>query len=357
MKNTLFFDSNLTPVLLENEENTLNTIWLQITTSAAGNQRLQIKYRGYTHTENIASGQTTTIELEGQYWVPGAETEIRFLNDQTTGDWYKILFPDFLSEDAALQEVEDNDHAYQMQGEKDEVAEITTKTIVYKSAMDYAVRNMTQIVKMVYSSAINGINALFNMTINCTVSGVTDTAEITIRIRVNREFDVVFVPIQSVKNGKYILTIAYPVEDIGTTNANELAVFMEISSGSALIPQGNVVAMLTAAGIADSNGFTGYIDLVEVAEKFDIEEMTEIAGTDSVSVTTQIPIGPSISESASEFGIDEMTDEESFAESIRFTELSIICDRVLEDEETERALEDESGGGDPDTRTTEEEQA
>ena len=115
--------------------------------------------------------------------------------------------------------------------------------------------------------------------------------------------------------------------------------------------------MLTAAGIADSNGFTGYIDLVEVAEKFDIEEMTEIAGTDSVTVTTQIPIGASISENASEFGIDEMTDEESFAESIRFTELSIICDRVLEDEETERALEDESGGGDPATRTTEEEQA
>ena len=357
MKNTLFFDSNLQPVLLENEENELNTIWLQITTSSASGQRLQIKYRGYTHTESIASGQTVTTELEGQYWVPGAETEIRYLNDQTTGDWYKILFPDFLSADAALQEVEDNDHAYQMTGEKDEVTEITTKTIVYKSAMDYAVRNLTQIVKMVYSSAINGINALFNMTINCIVSGVASEAEILIKIRVNREFDMVFNPMQTVKNGKYIITISYPVEDIGTTNANELAVFMQISNGSALIPQGNVVAMLTAAGIADSNGFTGYIDVVEIAEEFTLEEMTEIAGTDSVTVTTQIPIGPSISESASEFNIDEMTDEESFTESIRFTELSIICDRVLEDEETERALEDESGGGDPATRTTEEEQA
>lgn len=89
--------------------------------------------------------------------------------------------------------------------------------------------------------------------------------------------------------------------------------------------------------------FDGNIIIDDDAIRWDITEPTFKADDETISVDTQVPIGDTLSDTAREYDITE-TLFDSADEFIRMLVRYIAADRVLEDMETERALEEEISG-------------
>lgn len=89
--------------------------------------------------------------------------------------------------------------------------------------------------------------------------------------------------------------------------------------------------------------FDGNIIIDEEAIRWNITEPTFKADDEAISVDTQVPTGDTLSDTASEYDITETlfdTAEEFMRMLVRY----IAADRVLEDMETDRALEEEISG-------------
>lgn len=89
--------------------------------------------------------------------------------------------------------------------------------------------------------------------------------------------------------------------------------------------------------------FDGNIIIDEEAIRWDIIEPTFKADDETISVDTQVPIGDTLSDTAREYDITE-TLFDSADEFMRMLVRYIAVDRVLEDMETDRALEEEIAG-------------
>ena len=356
MKNTLFFGDDFAPVLLKNEEadNDLmrNAIFLNFRTSAATNQKLQITVRTIAYFIDLTPDTAYDYQLAGLYWATGGTTSLRIVNDDGASEYTYITFPELISTDAALQEVEGGENEYYLQGKENPELELISQTIKYTNGRDYYITQMQRIVEFVFGSKNANATALLTCTICLTASGIDTEADVTVRIRVNRTFDDVFVPVQMIKNGKHVITICYAVSGIAQNNRNQVDIYIETSDGELEILQGKVLATLTASGVASSSEFTGLIEVLEYAEEIPAETLITVeTAVEELEVLLAGPADATIEDTVQTLQIVELLLTDAFTDAVRLVNYEDEAVRVLEDDDTTRETED------GDVRTTEREQS
>ena len=297
MKNTIFFDDSFSPVLLENEESDSgelqNTIYLRFRTSEATNQKLYITVRNSEHEEDLEPSTEYNYQLAGVFWASGNVTKLQLKNDDMVSAFTQITFPEIISTDAALLEDSGFDFAFYMQGKENKEEELRQQVITYTNGREYNVtpdEPMTKIIEIKFASVLENTQGLFNATINLAASEIEEAGDVTFRIRVNRIFDEVFIPVQTVRDGRYIITISYPVRDILQNDRNQIDVYMTTSAGNIQIEQGQIRASVTASGLSSSSAFTGEIECLELVDSIIIPDayaaIIPIADSASVSVSS-----------------------------------------------------------------------
>lgn len=315
MKNTIFFDDSFTPVLLENEESDagelMNTIFLRFRTTDATNQKLYITVRNAEFEEELEPSTDYDFRLEGVYWAAGGVTKLQLKNDDLVSVFTQITFPEILSTDAALLEDGGFSHAFYLQGKEDKDEELRQQVITYANGTEYNITPesvLPKIIEIKFASVLANTQALFNATINLAASQIEEAGDITFRIRVNRLFDETFIPIQTVRNGRYIVTISYPIRNVSQNDRNQIDVYMTTSAGNIQIEQGQIRASVTASGLSSSEVFTGDIEWLELLGTVTVPRayavIIPIAETANVSVSSnKLPatftelIGPAILQS------------------------------------------------------------
>ena len=271
MKNTLFFNDSFAPILLENEETDTdelrNAIFLRFRTTAATNQKLYITVRNAEYEEDLEPSTDYDFRLEGLYWAAGGVTKLQLKNDQLISVFTQITFPEIISTDAALLEDSAHVNAYYLQGKEDKDEELRQQVITYANGTEYNITPesvLPKIIEIKFASVLANTQALFNATINLAASQIEDAGDITFRIRVNRVFDETFIPIQTVRDGRYIVTISYPIRNVSQNDRNQIDIYMTTSAGNIQIEQGQIRASVTASGLSSSEAFTGDIEWLEI---------------------------------------------------------------------------------------------
>lgn len=280
MKNTLFFDDSFNPILLENEESDAgeqqNTIFLKFRTSDSANQRLHITVRYAEYDEQLEPETDYNFQLAGEYWASGAATLIQLRNDDFLSQNTQITFPDVISTDAALSEDGEFVNAYYMQGKEEKDEELRQQVIVYTNGREYNIQpsaqDMQRIAQLVFSAALRGTNAILVITVILTASEIEETADLEMHFRVNRVFDVVYIPAQTVQNGKYTITVNYPILNIAQGDRNQVDIYLTTTAGNIQIEQGKCKATITASSITTSDAFTGEIEILELLEPTELAE-------------------------------------------------------------------------------------
>lgn len=297
MKNTLFFNDSFAPILLENEETDAdelrNAIFLRFRTTAATNQKLYITVRNAEYEEDLEPSTDYDFRLEGSYWAAGGVTKLQLKNDQLISVFTQITFPEIISTDAALLEDSAHVNAYYLQGKEDKDEELRQQVITYANGTEYNITPesvLPKIIEIKFASVLANTQALFNATINLAASQIEEAGDITFRIRVNRVFDETFIPIQTVRNGRYIVTISYPVRNVSQNDKNQIDVYMTTSAGNIQIEQGQIRASVTASGLSSSEAFTGDIEWLELLGTVTVPQayavIIPIAETANVSVSS-----------------------------------------------------------------------
>ena len=162
--------------------------------------------------------------------------------------------------------------------------------------------------------------------------------------------DEVFIPTQTVKNGSYIITICYPVDNIAQSDRNSIDVYLEMSEGVGQILQGGAVATLTGSGVLGSNKFTGLIECYDISEPLSIpDEIEVVAPAEALSIASQQPVGATLSAAVPLSMLPELPLIGNLVDAARVVNYELAAQRLLEDGETNRITED------GDTRMTEEE--
>ena len=280
MKNTIFFNDTFTPILLENEETDSgelqNEIYLRFRTSSSQNQRLHITVRYAEYDEQLDPSTDYNFMLAGEYWAAGGVTLIQLLNDDFLSQNTQITFPDIISTDAALLEDSEFVNAYYMQGKEEKDEELRQQVIVYTNGREYNIQpsgiDMQKIAELVFSAALRGTNALLVITVIFTASDIEDTGDVEMHFRVNRVFDEMYIPIQTVRNGKYVITVNYPIMNIAQGDRNQVDIFLMTSAGNIRIEQGRCKATITASSISVSEAFTGDLEILELLAPADLAE-------------------------------------------------------------------------------------
>lgn len=272
MKNIIFFDSGLGFELLENQEANANSIWLYFRTTEADNQVLHIA-KGFNNYEfELDSDTEQRFELESRFWAEDGDTGIWLTNDDGESPEIFITFPEQIRTDAAVEQT-DLTHFF-LQPARDEAEELRAQAIATTNTRDYeigaAVRQ--KILELAWVTSKEGTTGVYNATVLLQVSGVAEGEEETaeIIIRYNNQDDALFVPRQTVHNGRYILTVSYPVLQMRSNEPNVLSLYLKISGGTATVPQQNAKASIFASGLLDTNKFTGEIELDDVVPVLEI---------------------------------------------------------------------------------------
>lgn len=297
MKNTLFFNDSFAPILLENEETDTdelrNAIFLRFRTTAATNQKLYITVRNAEYEEDLDPDTDYDYRLEGTYWAAGGVTKLQLKNDELISVFTQITFPEIISTDAALLESSGFNHAYYMQGKEDKDEELRQQVITYANGTEYNITPesvLPKIIEIKFASVLANTQALFNATINLSASQIEEAGDITFRIRVNRVFDETFIPIQTVRDGRYIVTISYPIRNVSQSDRNQIDVYLTTSAGNIQIEQGQIRASVTASGLSSSEAFTGDIEWLELLGTVEVPipyaVIIPVAETASVSVSS-----------------------------------------------------------------------
>lgn len=271
MKNTIFFDDSFTPVLLENEESDagelMNAIFLRFRTTDATNQKLYITVRNAEFEEELEPATDYDFRLAGAYWAAGGVTKLQLKNDELVSVFTQITFPEIISTDAALLEDSAHVNAFYLQGKENKDEELRQQVITYANGTEYNITPesvLPKIIEIKFASVLANTQALFNATINLAASQIEEAGDITFRIRVNRLFDETFIPIQTVRNGRYIVTISYPIRNVSQNDRNQIDIYMTTSAGNIQIEQGQIRASVTASGLSSSEAFTGDIEWLEL---------------------------------------------------------------------------------------------
>lgn len=323
MKNSIYFDETFAPVLLVNEESdpngTRNTVWLDFQTGDGSNPYLEIYAGDVQYTVALDPETKYIYQLAGLYWAAGGVTSIRLVAGGSASEYVYITFPDIINTDAALLEENEENHSYFMQGKTDDAAELKSETIKYTNGRDYNIgQQMQKVIEFIFSSANANATGLLTATILITASNITNKGVITVRIRVNRTFDEVFIPMQTVENGKHIITICYPVSGISQNNRNQVDIYLQIDDGAIEILQQQAIATLTASGIATSGGFSGEIEVGDYAEAITINDRISVASpSESLRIVSGNNAYAEITEAAQLINVIEVSAANTISDFVR----------------------------------------
>lgn len=102
MKNILYFNNTMECVLLVNEAEEGNTIWLEIETDASTNPTLEILIDETTTTVDLEASTNNEYQLTTEYWNYGGTTSFRLVNDDYTSDYIVLNFPEVINTDSSL---------------------------------------------------------------------------------------------------------------------------------------------------------------------------------------------------------------------------------------------------------------
>lgn len=330
MKNTVYFDARMKKLLLESVEDDLNYIFLNITTDNNTDQVLQVHVNGVTTSYNLNSGVVNNFELASTSWALDSSTEFRLVNSNYTSQWYYIKFPTTVSRNFMLEEIDETHFEVNEQGSED--GEVKSNIIRYQNLRDYSIGTiLTKICEINFATSENNTDALFNLTVNFEMSGLESNAEslVTLRLRINRAFDEYFIPMQTVKNGKHVLTISYPILGILISENNQVDVYLECSAGAVLITQKQLIASLMGVGLVEAGGWTGEIDIIELVEDFKAENTNISATLDSVIFVKHVPTKLLISDTVED--LQEVINMYQFNDSVAFEMFNIAFGRITED--------------------------
>lgn len=331
MKNTLYFDDAFDVILLENEEDDTNSIYLVITTGEATNPVLHIESGSTSASVSLIEEATNTIELASDYWAEDGDTLLWLTTDDETSEDITITFPEVISTDAMVYETDSR--AYAMQGQSSEALDLKTQVVTYTNARDYTIGDSRKrVVILKYICGVSDSNGLFQTTINFTASGITDTAVVTARLRVDGELIPLFIPAQTVSNGQHVLTITYPVLSLTKNIQGEIDVYLSIDDGTITITQGQIWASMIASGLAVSTKWNGEIEISDEITVLSLQSMTMAGMTDTISIAQQTPAGATIAQTIGGFAIGRITlagvsDAVTFrawASELTWTELSAM---------------------------------
>lgn len=354
MKNTLFFDADFIPELLENEEADTdamrNAVFLHFTTGPATNPALEITRAGAAVSVELTPETEYNYQLAGIYWATGGTTSLRLVDDNGASEYTYINFPEIITVDAALQEEDVENRVYYLQGKEEREVEFTSETASYRNGREYNITTLQRFVQFVFASRAPQATGLLTLTLTLNCSGIETEATARFHIRANLVMDEVFIPTQTVKNGSYIICITYPVENITQSDRNSVDIYLEMSDGVAQILQGGAVATLTGTGVIGSSKFTGLIECYDITQAFTIPDTIEVeAPAETLSIASQQPVGATLSAAAPEMTIPNITLVDVLTDGARVVNYELAAQRLLEDEETNRTTED------GDIRMTEEE--
>ena len=354
MKNTLFFDADFIPELLENEEADAdamrNAIFLHFTTGSATNPALEITRAGAAVSVELTPETEYNMQLAGIYWATGGTTSLRLVDDGGASEYTYINFPEIITVDAALQEEDAENRIYYLQGKEEQAVEFTSETASYRNGREYNITTLQRFVQFVFASRAQQATGLLTLTLTLNCSGIATEATARFHIRCNLVMDEVFIPTQTVKNGSYIICICYPVENIAQSDRNSIDIYLEMSDGVGQILQGGAVATLTGTGVIGSSKFTGLIECYDITQAFAIPDAIEvIAPTETLSIASQQPVGATFSETTPELTIQNIPLVDVLTDAARVVNYEMAAQRILEDKETNRITED------GDVRMTEEE--
>lgn len=296
MKNSIFFNTNLDFDLLQNEEAQANSIWLFFRTSSALNQILHITSGFYTYDFELESNTPQEFEVPERLWAEDGDITIWLTNNNGQSPEIFITFPEKIDTDMAVEQTDDT-HFF-IQASKNEAQELRAQVIATTNAYEISTHNgiLRKIIDLPWISMGEGTTGIFNVTIAAEVSDIEDGEEenIEIHFRYNQVYDEVFIPQQTVHNGKYIITINYPVLSMVQHEVSQMQVYLTTSGGTITIPQQHAKASIMASGLLDTNKFTGEIIIEEILSIINIGHASGIklkGMSESISVE---PMGPEI---------------------------------------------------------------
>lgn len=320
MKNTLYFDADFNFLLLECEADPVNTIYLDFHTTDAANQTLNITVNGgAVQTESVESDAHVYMLLDSSYWAVDGDTVIYLSNDDTMSESVKISFPEIIDASAALNKEDVGSFVLTTKQSSSGGSGDKMGVMYFINGRPYTV-GTSQIKLAQITFTIGQITtALVACTLLADITGVETTALLTFRIRINRSWDEYFQPIQTVSNGKYIVTFTFPIPDCEPLDANIVEIYAYMSEGSAAIGQQQLRASVTAASLKSSEAWTGEIEVDEAYTPFVIlNGLTIDALTDTAAVEQITPDEITASDTAaiidiSALNVDEYTDTPAIA--------------------------------------------
>lgn len=143
MKSTIYLDADFNFLLLENEESEDTQIFINVTTSEAGNQRLEISIAGgEAVTETIQSESVVNFRLSRAYWADRSITTITPKNDDITGETLELIFPNVFDTGGSLNYISDTE--FEMSAQSEEYAGGGSSGGGYGSSFDFVeiIRNI-----------------------------------------------------------------------------------------------------------------------------------------------------------------------------------------------------------------------
>lgn len=252
MKNVLIFDENFDCVLLVNEADSVNSIWIEVKTNDSANQELEIMIGGSTATIALASDSENKIQLTNSYWNYGGSSEIRLVNDDAISEYVTIVFPEIITTDSAI--FPSAERQYSLQGQYNVEQAIENVRGQMQSQIDDANARMMAVIppfsvdrNAIADGSYNDVltfkfnctqanppvlfYAMLSFTINTTVSAQGVYHDCTVTVRYLLDELVVSTIQQTYRDGKQILMVNYQIQNLTAEN-HTFKVQLELSGGS-----------------------------------------------------------------------------------------------------------------------------
>lgn len=171
----------------------------------------------------------------------------------------------------------------------------TTSTIettinTYTNAREYIIGADKKRIIQINFTSTKKTNGMFNSTILLEAAGILTTAIIKLEIYYNKQLDTMFVPMQSLTDGKHIITIAYPITEIKENSVNFIEVYADIDDGNVTIAEQGIRAAVSASGLTGATVWDGNINIEEtynniILDKIKIAKLKDSARSDTYEVS------------------------------------------------------------------------
>lgn len=174
-----------------------------------------------------------------------------------------------------------------------------------------------------------------------TVATLEEPTTVTAEYMINGDIEALK-PQETYIDGGHVLHLMYVLPMIENT-ITYFVLRLSAENGSIEIDRQGVWLFASGLGLVGDGTWDGLLDFEDIAVAWEIVECSFMVAQESVAINLITPTGDTLSDTASEYNITETlfdTAEEFMRMLVRY----IAADRVLEDMETDRALEEEVAG-------------